>query len=730
MLAAAAAMLAVTAGLGFLVVGQTRALEGNVAYTQDIVDANVRTLSQVQRELLRLRLLVETGQPPRDRIELQLALVDQRIQEGALPYQRQTLGSDELLQRSRELRQRWLDSVRPLAATALAKPARSAPADRAAASAALSELEQSYNTLVSDGEINRKVRAGLANAQTRDLLADARMLLFGLIGTAATFTALTAFSGFSFWRLHRQREAAVAELRAVNAELRTHAMVVRTTDNLVVITDPEGRVEWVNDALCQVTGYRAEEFVGRKPGDLLQGPDTDPATVAEMAEAVRSRRSFSVEVLNYTKAGEAYWVAVEAHPVFDDDGVPSHFIAIESVVTERRALEENLRTARDTAVSLAEEKAAFLATMSHEIRTPLNAVLGVTSLLAETELDPEQDEYVATAERSGKLLLALVNDILDFSALESGRVEFERQPVELRKLTDDVAGLFATDAEQRGLRLPVRIADDVPAWVATDCGRIRQVLVNLVGNGLKFTHHGEVAVEVSLAPTGSAAAPRIRFTVRDTGIGIPLDRQQRIFQPFTQVDPSTTRRYGGSGLGLSICALIADRLGGTLTLASAPGEGSAFVFEVPVAAASGPAPDAEDQRRAPIPADLRVLIAEDEPVNRMVALKLLRKLGVQADVAEDGVEAVELAGRQHYDIVLMDVHMPRLDGISATAELRRAGADGAARPRIVALTANALPGDRERFLLAGMDDYLSKPVTVEGLAGVLAGTRPPVDQAC
>jgi signal transduction histidine kinase/ActR/RegA family two-component response regulator len=445
-----------------------------------------------------------------------------------------------------------------------------------------------------------------------------------------------------------------------------------------------------------------------------------------MREAVAQGNGFTVEILNQTADGREYWVHIEAHPVRDDAGKVTRFIAIETDVTDRRRTEETLRQATDTALSLAEEKASFLATMSHEIRTPLNAVLGVTALLQDTDLDSEQAGYVATAQRSGNLLLALINDILDFSALESGKIEVETRGFSVHGLMNDVHAMFLTTATGGGLELTYDVANDVPPTVFGDENRIRQVMLNLVSNALKFTTHGGVRMHVDMAPdvddpdvhNGFA----LRIAVQDTGIGINADRQERIFQPFTQVDASTTRKYGGTGLGLSICRLIAHHLDGSIELHSEVGKGSCFIFTVPVAltgdTVSGPC--AATVHEPEDLSTLRVLLAEDDATNRMVALRMLSRLGVSADVAEDGEQAVEAVRDNDYDLVLMDVHMPRMDGVAATGEIHRLTRPGR-RPRIVALTATALEGDRERLLSAGMDGYLSKPVTLAALGTLLGG---------
>ena len=372
-------------------------------------------------------------------------------------------------------------------------------------------------------------------------------------------------------------------------------------------------------------------------------------------------------------------------------------------------------------LGLAEEKTQFLGTMSHEIRTPLNAVLGMMTLLQDTPLDAEQREYLTTALTGGNLLLALVTDVLDFSALDSGPINVQRQPFSPHALLDEVRSMFAATAAAGKLTVTVAMSPTVPATVVGDELRIRQVLINLVANAVKFTHRGGVRVMVSLEP--GDGAQRLVVAVADTGVGIDVDRQGRIFRPFTQVDPSTTRSYGGTGLGLAICRLIAGHLGGTLTVRSAPGRGSTFTFEVPVGR-SGIAPSTAgplslpSQRRCET-FDLSVLLVEDDPTNRLVALRMLERLGITADVAVDGEAAVGAVAAGHYDLVLMDVNMPRLDGLTATGRIREQAADDR-RTSIVAVTANALEGDGARMLAGGMDGFLTKPLTLAALRDLLS----------
>jgi hypothetical protein len=360
-------------------------------------------------------------------------------------------------------------------------------------------------------------------------------------------------------------------------------------------------------------------------------------------------------------------------------------------------------------------KSEFLANMSHEIRTPLNGVLGTLELLAESELKPAQREWVETMRSSGTHLLALLSDVLDVSRIEAGKVVLERAPFGLRSLLVDLERHFAPSAAAKGLKFAVQLAPNVPSAVVGDATRVRQVLFNLLGNALKFTERGAVTLSVS-ARERSADEIELELRVRDTGIGIAPERLEAVFEKFTQGDASTTRRFGGSGLGLSIARDLVHLMGGDLRVQSELGRGSEFVATLLVARERE---HADVGAGAPLRAGLRVLVAEDNPVNWRVTKALLEKLHCSASHAATGAEAVRSAQAQAFDVILMDCQMPELDGFEATRAIRAAPGPNARTP-ILALTANALAGDEQRCHAAGMDDYLAKPVRRDELEARLA----------
>ncbi len=502
------------------------------------------------------------------------------------------------------------------------------------------------------------------------------------------------------------------------------AMIAARTTNAVLFTDARGRIEWVNASFTRITGYSAEEALGSNPGALLQGPDTDPDAVAEMGARIRARQPFTTEVRNYAKDGRPYWIAIEALPIFDDDGAFQGFMAVEADITDQKDAQAALIRERDRATQLAREagaeaaaKSGFLAMMSHELRTPMNGILGTAQLLLDGRLDAEQARLVQTLHDAGRGLLSLLNDVLDYSKLDSNQFGLDRNSFDLGALATHCVDLFQAEANRTGIELSLALDPAAAVSVFGDELRLRQVLVNLLGNALKFTSRGRVQLSVDRGPDDT-----LRFAVHDTGIGIPAEQGARLFSPFTQVDASARRRFGGTGLGLAISQRIVGLMGGTIAVESVVGEGSTFSFclTLPEGCAlehTGPVPVATGAELV----GLAVLLVEDNPINGLVGRKMLERLGCTVQLVTDGEQAVAVVQESPPDIVLMDCHMPVMDGWAATRAIRHLEATEGRSGRlpVIAQTASCMADEVARCHAVGMDAVLPKPLELDRLRSLL-----------
>lgn len=490
--------------------------------------------------------------------------------------------------------------------------------------------------------------------------------------------------------------------------------------------DRHWRTVFLSERFADICGCPSAEFLepyGRSFKEIVH-PDDVPLIQAAVRAAIEQRSFYEVEFRIVRPDGAVRWLLDRGMPVSDREGRVRWLDGAMFDITGQKAAEERaeaLELERAAAEAASAAKSRFLAVMSHEMRTPLNAIVGMTTLLADSALDDEQRRFVDTARTSSDALLDLINDVLDFSKIDTGHIELASADFDLRACVTGSLELLRPRAEAQGLAFGARVADGVPRWVVGDAARLRQVLVNLLGNAIKFTPAGEVRVEVDAEAADEGAdegadAVRIRFAVSDTGIGIPLAEQGAIFEAFSQVDASTTRRFGGSGLGLAISRRLVRLMGGDLTVSSAPGEGATFSFEVTLP--PGRAPARSDAPSAADVPPLRMLLAEDNPVNQRVGQRLVQMLGLDADLASDGQRVLAAFEATDYDVVLMDVRMPEMDGLEATRRLR-ASLPADRQPRVIALTANATREDEAACFAAGMDAFLSKPLRIDALRQLL-----------
>ena len=446
-----------------------------------------------------------------------------------------------------------------------------------------------------------------------------------------------------------------------------------------------------------------------RPDASSESPQERGARYERRYRRERQARETAEHLLE-TKSLELYWANQRLIEARDQ---------LEATVAERT---HELIEARDAAEQASQAKSSFLATMSHELRTPMNGVLSVAALLAESPLDQEQQEFVEIISDSGRRLLELINDILDLSKVEAGELQLSPDHFELESFIARLCSPLALQAESKGIQLSWSIAPEVPGFLVADDLRLRQVLVNLLGNAIKFTDSGHVELVIQRAASdGPGPDTSIRFAIEDTGPGVAPDRRSAIFDTFTQADSSVTRRHGGTGLGLAISRRIVELMGGRLELESEVGVGSTFHFEVPLAV--GARSGLRLQRSTSEEPDLRgrrVLVAEDHPVNQRVLSLMLEKLGCEYRVAANGLEVLRMLREAPYDVILMDWQMPEMSGIEATEQIRAMQSEPFCSIPILAVTANAMQGDREECLRAGMNDFLSKPIDRQKLMQKLA----------
>ena len=510
-----------------------------------------------------------------------------------------------------------------------------------------------------------------------------------------------------------------------------YSSLVESMPMHLVRKDKHRRIVFANKLYCEAMGRTLDELLGKTddelfPPDLAQKYRIEDDRVFETGKGFRDIEEYNGSDPDSERAFFEFYKG----PVHDAGGSVNGIQIMFWDVTKQKRIEEQAREAKEMAEQANRAKSEFLANMSHEIRTPMNGVIGMTELVLDTKTTAEQREYLNTVKYSAESLLRILNDILDFSKIEAGKLDLDHAAFGLRDCVGQTVQSLACRADSKGIKLNCRFETDLPETVVGDAGRLAQIIVNLVGNAIKFTDDGEVEVEVS-RESNSDQSVFLHFCVRDTGIGIPADHQEKIFESFRQADASTTKRFGGTGLGLSISSQLVQLMGGKIWVESTVGQGTKFHFTANFELSDQQLAKTKAQAKPQSPnRKLKILLAEDGVVNQKVAIGLLERQGHEVVLATDGMEAVNAMDSDEFDLVLMDVQMPNMDGHDATKIIRQKEKSSERRTPIIALTASAMKGDEERCLESGMDDYVAKPLNPKILFNIIArhtneGSGPP-----
>jgi PAS domain S-box-containing protein len=505
----------------------------------------------------------------------------------------------------------------------------------------------------------------------------------------------------------------ITERKMAEERLTMLSLVASSTTSGVVINNKQGMVEWTSSAFENITGYSQEDVQNKHLGDVLKGELTDVAVIEQARELSKNKKSFEVDLQVYRKDGKPIWISVINSVILSDRGDVEKYIEVIIDITDKKQAEFQLIDAKEEALQLSKAKDMFISVMSHEIRTPLNAVIGMSRLLEEDEHLDSQEENLGVLKFSAENLMNLINDVLDFTKIETGNIELESAEMNLRELIDGVTKSLQFRAHDKDIYLKGKVDETVPDVVMGDRTRICQILLNLAGNSVKFTEQGGITIDLKVIEQTQNNVT-IRFAVNDTGIGIAADKIETIFESFKQAAADTTRKYGGTGLGLAITKKLVEIHGSKIHVNSTPGKGSSFWFVVKFNKGQSHANNTNSIMETEL--QLNVLVVDDNQINRLLINKVITKWGATVDFAENGLEAIaKIEGNADYDVVLMDIHMPVMGGLEATEAIRNKQESYFQQLPIIALTASMLNSEVNEIMSSGMNDYILKPFDPKGL---------------
>ncbi|RZL45908.1 MAG: PAS domain-containing protein [Pedobacter sp.] len=509
----------------------------------------------------------------------------------------------------------------------------------------------------------------------------------------------------------------ITDKKKAEQELEVLSTVASKSHTGVAICNQNGEITWVNEALENLIGYTRPELLEKKLGDILSTEETDLQVVSKAREASQNQQSFSIEVLAQKKDGSSIWLAVSNTPIINNKGKVERYVELITDITERKNVERDILLAKEQALQLSEAKEMFLSVMSHEIRTPLNAIIGMTHLLIENDPKPSQTDDLNILKFSGENLLNIINDVLDFTKIETGNLHLEFLPVNLQLLCSDIISSLQVNAHKQHNSLNLNFDAEIPVLVLADKTRLYQILMNLLGNAIKFTTNGKVDLALKTVKDKSNSVD-ILFEVKDNGIGIPSDKKEYIFETFTQAKADISRKYGGTGLGLAITKKLLKLYHSEISVESTEGRGTLFSFVINFDKVS----QIELQKKTkPVSfAGKKVLIVDDNEINILIAKRFLTKWGLAIDFASDGYEAIAAITKNKFDLVFMDIKMPGITGFETTMIIRGMEEEYYKNLPIVALTASTLNDEESKFKESGMNGHVLKPFSPAEIKQVLS----------